>query len=112
MTQTEQNLIAGILDAAPVLGLGYLARELNALYHAARSAKSRDDIHKVAYAHGAHKSPQFTTSMASGTYISYNPEQEHRSHRWEVWCDAGVFGFPTRAHAIAYQTALTKGAAA
>ena len=106
MTQTEQNLITGILDAAPVLGFDYLARELNALYHAARSAKSRDDIHKVAYAHGANKSPKFVTSMPPGTFIRYNPEQEHRSHRWEVSCDAGVFGFPTRAHAITYQTAL------
>jgi hypothetical protein len=108
MTQTEQNLIAGVLDAAPVLGFDYLARELNALYHAARSAKSKDDIHKVAYAHGAHKSPLFVTSMPSGSFIRYNPEQEHRSHRWEVSCTAGIFGFPTRAHAIAYQTAITQ----
>ena len=42
----------------------------------------------------------------SMNYIIYNPQQEHQAYRYEVHCDAGVFGFRTQALALAYQAAL------
>ena len=45
------------------------------------------------------------------SWIFYNPQQEHRAHRYEVHCDAGVFGFRTYDLALAFQRKLEEAAA-
>jgi hypothetical protein len=45
------------------------------------------------------------------SWIFYNQQQEHQAHRYEVHCDAGVFGFRTYDLALAFQREL-EGAAA
>ena len=108
MNKSETREVARIVAAGPVLGLDYMARALSALIRATRTGKARRDLIEVAARYGAHKSPEFIIEMDSSTAIRHNPEQEHRAYRWEVSCDAGVFGFPTRALADAYQATLTQ----
>jgi hypothetical protein len=46
------------------------------------------------------------TQVAPGIEIRFNPQQEHKSQRWEVSHDYGVDGFPTRYIARAFADAL------
>ena len=59
MTKAEQREIDSIKAMSPMLGLDFMARALSALHRAARTAKSRDAIYAIAYAHRAHLSAEF-----------------------------------------------------
>jgi hypothetical protein len=59
MTKSEQREATQAVTYGATLGLDYLARALSALIRAARTAKSRDAIYAIAYAHRAHLSAEF-----------------------------------------------------
>ena len=60
MTKSENREIAtAIRYSAAGLGPDYLARALSALYRAARSAKSQNEILTLARAYGVLSNPEF-----------------------------------------------------
>ena len=60
MTKSEQREIStAIRYSAAGLGPDYLARALSALYRAARTSKSQNEIMAVALAYGVVNNPEF-----------------------------------------------------
>jgi hypothetical protein len=41
-------------------------------------------------------------NVKPGVHIQYNVQQEYPEHRWEVWCDDGIYTFATRAAALKF----------
>jgi hypothetical protein len=40
--------------------------------------------------------------IKAGVHVQYNVQQEYPEHRWEVWCDHGIYTFATRAQAVRF----------
>jgi hypothetical protein len=40
--------------------------------------------------------------VKAGVHVQYNVQQEYPEHRWEVWCDHGIYTFATRAAALRF----------
>jgi hypothetical protein len=60
MTKSESREVQrSITYAAAGLGADYLARALSALYRAARSTKSQNEIMALAHAHNVASNPEF-----------------------------------------------------
>jgi hypothetical protein len=60
MTKSEIREVALCVKYSEAgLGADYLARSLSALYRAARSTKSQNEIMALAHAHGVASNPEF-----------------------------------------------------
>jgi hypothetical protein len=59
MTKAETREVTKCIAYANELGDAYLARALSALYRAARTTKSQDDIMAVALAYAVVTNPEF-----------------------------------------------------
>jgi hypothetical protein len=59
MNKAEQREAAKVITYGQALGADYLARALSAMYRAARTAKSQNEILALALAYGAVSSDEF-----------------------------------------------------
>ena len=60
MTKSEAHEAAKIVVFGQELGADYMARALSALYRAARTAKSQNEIMAIALAYGVVSNAEFT----------------------------------------------------